>query len=609
MKTRSLWSRARVCLTILAFVLWGTACQLPTPPIVYTPIPPAPTPTSPPPPPQSLSLDDLTLFEQAMIPIARGDVAQVATVLRPTRYRIDARFDPTSRTISGQEIVRYTNNEAGPLDAVYFRLFPNLPRSGRATVSSLTVDGASVTPQRELAGSALRVPMDPPLPPGASVTFQLDFTVQAPATPGGNYGAFAYTNEVVALAGFYPLIPVFDDEGWNVEIAPAYGDPVYSDTSFYLVRFTLPTGWEVAASGSTLGVEDNGDGTTTWTIVSGPMRDFNLAASPAYRTMEMQVDDTVVRSHFKPGDEAGGRRALEYTAHALRYFNEIFGIYPFAELDVAATPTTAGGIEYPGLIVIAERLYGEKGGFFEWATVHETAHQWWYSLVGNDQVDDPWLDEALTQYVTWMYVEATYGKVAAAIARRAFFDEPYRRLVEEGKDPPIGLPVRAYSEEDYGPVVYAKGPLFFHELRQTMGDATFRAFLRTYFERYRYRIATPEDLLTVAQETCRCDLTPIYARWVLGITLGEPPTRGRISSQTVNASPSLRTPSLPPHDRRARTSPSPPGHGEGDQDGNDEETSNSVRHHHGFAVAVRHRLREGVRPVGHGRHPRGDHRP
>ena len=38
--------------------------------------------------------------------------------------------------------------------------------------------------------------------------------------------------------------------------------------------------------------------------------------------------------------------------------------------------------------------------FREIVVAHEVAHQWWYSLVGNDQIDEPWLDEAFAQFTT-----------------------------------------------------------------------------------------------------------------------------------------------------------------------------------------------------------------
>ena len=33
--------------------------------------------------------------------------------------------------------------------------------------------------------------------------------------------------------------------------------------------------------------------------------------------------------------------------------------------------------------------------------LHEIVHQWFYSLVGNDQIDDPWLDEAFATYLIY----------------------------------------------------------------------------------------------------------------------------------------------------------------------------------------------------------------
>ncbi len=42
--------------------------------------------------------------------------------------------------------------------------------------------------------------------------------------------------------------------------------------------------------------------------------------------------------------------------------------------------------------MIDSRYYTDGGIVMEWIVVHEVLHQWWYSLVGNDQVNEPWLD-------------------------------------------------------------------------------------------------------------------------------------------------------------------------------------------------------------------------
>jgi aminopeptidase N len=252
------------------------------------------------------------------------------------------------------------------------------------------------------------------------------------------------------------------------------------------------------------------------TFVTGPMRDFMLVASADYLTSTMVVEDTLVTSYYLPEDAEGGQQALGYAADALELFSELFGPYPYAEFDLVETPTTAGGIEYPGLVVIARQLYNQTTGFFEFATVHETAHQWWYGLVGNDQVDEPWLDEALAQYSTTLYYERLKGPDAADAIRELYFERQYARIVEEGRDQPVGKPVRAYASDDYGPIVYGKGPLFFQALRDQVGDQLFLEILRTYLKRYEYGIATPGGFLATAEQVSGRELGGLYTEWIVG---------------------------------------------------------------------------------------------
>jgi aminopeptidase N len=180
-------------------------------------------------------------------------------------------------------------------------------------------------------------------------------------------------------------------------------------------------------------------------------------------------------------------------------------------MDVVATPTVAGGIEYPGLIVMPISSYEQTGGFFQWATVHEVAHQWWYSLVGNDQQDEPWVDEALVQYSTVLYYEFREGWDAAV---EEMLEPWYWQVAGTSQDDYISLPVSAYSAATYGPLVYGKGPLFFDALRKEVGDEDFAAMLRAYLDAYRYQIASGSELLALMQERSEQDLTPLYQEWI-----------------------------------------------------------------------------------------------
>jgi aminopeptidase N len=320
---------------------------------------------------------------------------------------------------------------------------------------------------------------------------------------------------VTALANVYPLIPIYDDEGWNVEVAPPYGDAVASDVAFYTVHVAAPPPLELIASGTCVGPEPG-----LWRCSGGPMRDFMLVLSADYQLTSQEVAGTLVNSHYYPEHAESGRWVLQVATEAFAIFSDLFGPVPYAEFDVVETPTSAGGIEYPGLVVISDRLYAGPGDRTEWVVVHEVAHQWWYGLVGNDQVDEPWLDEALTQYSTLLYFESVYGANVAADIVEMNFEQAHRDLIESGNDMPVGLPVAAYSPALYSPVVYQKGPLYFHSLRETVGDEAFLAILRAYFSRNRYGVATPEDLLTAVKIVSGDEHRSLYEQWIIG-TQGE----------------------------------------------------------------------------------------
>jgi hypothetical protein len=423
-------------------------------------------------------------FAQALRAPFRSDEDQFPNA---TRYDLELAVDPEEVTVTGHEEISYTNTEDVPLDALYVRLFPNTPGyGGTMTVTHIALDGLPVEPIEELEGSALRIPLESPLPPEAHLGLALDFTLALPTdqdpansrTPSEGYRQLGTYEGTVALANAYPLVPAYDDEGWNVELAPTYGDAVFSDVAFFDVRITAPARMTLAASGTCTTSATRG-GTKSWSCIAGPMRDFNAIVGGDYEMRSRDVRGTMVNSLFFAEHEEGGSRALGYASQAMRLFDSRIGPYPFTELDVVETPTIAGGIEYPGLVVINGSYYEGEGGQMEWVVVHEVLHQWWYSLVGNDQVDEPWLDEALVQYCTLLYFEEQYGQDVAEMLLESVFWEPYEELQATGCDRPTGLPVAAYSRSDYGPLIYQKGPLYFHELRQLVGAEAFWEILRT----------------------------------------------------------------------------------------------------------------------------------
>ena len=124
--------------------------------------------------------------------------------------------------------------------------------------------------------------------------------------------------------------------------------------------------------------------------------------------------------------------------------------------------------------------------------------------VGNDQLDEPWLDEAMAQYATWVYWRETQGE-GGDEGFRAHLDSRWARV--EHADIPIGLPAEAYESTEYGAIVYGRGPLFVDVLAMIVGQETFEEFLAEYATKFKYGIASTQDYQALVERHCGCDLS------------------------------------------------------------------------------------------------------
>ncbi len=474
---------------------------------------------------ESTLVAESSLIEQqaALLPSAPFDVQTMAGA---PQYNLDLAVDYANHTIQGRSQVLVTNTEQDPLDSLYFRLLPNAENTygnGSLQVSNVTVDGQPVESELSVSDTALKVTLPQLLQPGQSAQVEMDFTglvpldFGAPQNPSG-YGIYNLTDGVLALASWYPILSVYDEDGWNLDTASPIGDSVYSDMAWYTVNLTAPQELVVASTGTVVAKEQAGD-QTTYRIASGPARDFFLVMSPDFQVATRTVDGTQVSSYYLPDSPQAGKAALEITADSLQSYNQRFGQYPYNELDVVQAPMqNAGGVEYPGIFLVADDLYENPDQpNFQIATAHETAHQWWYNLVGNDVFEDPWLDEGLTTYSSSLYYEDQKSPEWLT-GLVGYWEDRVAGLKEDGQDDRVTESLAHFENLNdpsvYGGVVYSKGGLFFYALRQEIGDQAFFQALQNYFQKYQYRIARPADLLAEFEAAAGRELDEFYQEWL-----------------------------------------------------------------------------------------------
>jgi hypothetical protein len=445
--------------------------------------------------------------------------AHVADVARPEqwdRYSISVALSPDERRVRGHMRVTLTNRAEVAYERLYFRLYPNHPDfGGRLDVTAASVGGLPVASGTEHGDTLIWLALPQPLDPGATAVAELSFVARTPRDASArSFGAFNQEAGLWSLAGFYPVLARhFADSGWDRRPVSSRGDFAVTATALYDVTVEAPAEWHLISTGVRIDTKPGTGGGRSERFVSGPQREFYLGATRGLDQASVLVDGVRVVSHYQPGNAAAGRRALRVAEEALRAFSARFGPYPLAELEVVqGAMTTFLGMEYPGVVLIEQNLYRRAGRGLETTVVHEVAHQWWYSLVGNDAQGEPWLDEGMASYAQVLYYEAM-GYPDLARAELDQFRMMYRQVRERRTDAPLATPPTGLRGI-YVPVIYGKGALFFHALRGEIGDEAFTRFLQGYYADGRYGEIAGPDLLRAAESACACELDGLYRDWV-----------------------------------------------------------------------------------------------
>lgn len=132
---------------------------------------------------------------------------------------------------------------------------------------------------------------------------------------------------------------------------------------------------------------------------------------------------------------------------------------------------------------------------------HEVAHQRFYFLVGNNENDEPWLDEGFATFSANLCMEAAEDQHSSDI-----WWDFYQEIAERHPDYAINVSVEKMSY-DYMEVCNFRGANFLKELMDTMGRKDFLAAVSEYCNTYMYKMATMQDLLDIMQAHTGSDLS------------------------------------------------------------------------------------------------------
>ncbi len=429
-------------------------------------------------------------------------------VYEGTSYEIDAYLDYPQHKLEVNQRIDYTNVTSETLPNLMLNVHPNHSRN-TFTLNDIKVDldGEPVQPEVFPLDVTLRVELPRPLRPDDHATVFLDYTLDLPQIkPGEEFSGagLGYSKRSVSLGNWYPVMaPWREDKGWyGLNYFPV-GDPFVTEVADYRVTITTTEGVIVAATG-----RETRDG-NRWQFEAEQARSFAVAASDKYQVSTAQVGDVTVHSYYFPDNAEPGEVTLQTAAQALELFSELYGTYPFSDYRIAETEF-AGGMEFSGLTFLGSAFYDQYDGTTRTPllplTAHEVAHQWFYGLVGNDQLTEPWLDEAPAEYSGFLFYERYLPEDTDW-----WWFHTVDQWAPAGKIDNLVYIFR--DNREYLDAVYRRGAQFMRDLRAAMGDPAFFAFLLEYQRRYAYQLAGSRDFFTLVQEFTTADLVPLQEEY------------------------------------------------------------------------------------------------
>ncbi|MEO8226511.1 MAG: M1 family metallopeptidase [Gemmatimonadota bacterium] len=482
-------------------------------------------------------------------------------------YRIEATLDPAAKELRGRETISYLNHSPDSLPYVWLFVEQNICApggitnqldqpplvflsssfdfsckgfAGGLTLKSLKVAGRDA--KFAVYGTTLRIDLDRPLAPGATLAIDADWSFPVPPYGAGRMG---HDGPLYEIAQWYPRMAVYDDvRGWN-------HDPYIGAGEFYLeygrfdVSVTVPATYVVAATGTLqnpaqvltaeqrdrlaralqsdsaiaiVTAEEAADpartrpaasGTLTWRFSADSVRDFAFAAAPGMRWDASGYNgvliETLYRPSAKPWEEANAMARA-----AIKYFSEQWYPYPYSHATTVEGPVE--GMEYPMLTFVPNSAVREE---LQWVVAHEFGHEWYPMIVGSNERLYPWMDEGFNTFIdlagSARYFKGTpYGDSIEVHPLHLYPDH----AVPGREQPLISRPVEVTDLFWTG---YQKPALMMQTLRyEVLGPERFDAAFREYTRTWAFRHPTPADFFRIMRDQSGMDLDWFWRSWVFG---------------------------------------------------------------------------------------------
>ena len=461
-------------------------------------------------------------------------------------YDMNIDFDVNTHRFTGEQTISYTNNSPDTLNRVFYHLYFNAfqpgsmmdtrsltirdadPRVadrirnlkpneiGYQKIDALTQDGKETS--YEVAGTILEVNLAEPILPGATTELKMEFNAQVPVqirrSGRDNREGISYS-----MSQWYPKLSEYDYQGWHAN--PYVGREFHGVWGDFNVAITIDKDYLIGGTGYLQNKEEIGGAynegkagtasgdTRTYRFSAPQVHDFMWAADPDYTmTTRTRADGTELQFFYQDGDATteNWETLPAIMDRAFDFINEHYGQYPYKKY--AFVQGGDGGMEYPmGTLITGERSLSSLVG----VSVHELMHSWYQMVLATNESLYAWMDEGFTSYAS---DEVMNFLRQEGLIPGTPVDDPhlsdgtgFLNFVQSGLEEPLSVHSDHFTTNSaYGVGSYVKGALFLYQLQYIMGKDDFDRGLLRYFNTWKFKHPTPNDVIRIMEKESGLEL-------------------------------------------------------------------------------------------------------
>ncbi|MNK66071.1 hypothetical protein D3C87_853850 [compost metagenome] len=479
-------------------------------------------------------------------------------------YKMEVSMDVKNYQYKGKQELVYTNNSPDTLKKVFYHLFPNAfqPGSemdarlhfikdpdGRMVNKVKQADGKEVKQSRietlkpneigylkianfkqdgvvaqtRVSGTILEVTLAKPILPNSKTTFSLDFDGQVPVQIRRS-GRNNSEGVELSMSQWYPKLAEFDFEGWHAD--PYIAREFHGVWGNFDVKITIDKDYTIGGSGYLQDKNSIGHGyqdagvtvtypkkakTLTWHFIAPNVHDFTWAADKEYTHDIVKGPNDVDLHFFYKNNEkttANWKQLEPLMVKVMEYYNQRVGAYPYKQYSFIQGGD--GGMEYAMCTLMLGN--GTLEGILGTAT-HELGHSWFQHILASNESKHPWMDEGFTTYIEDSALNELKGDKKEVNPFVGNY-KAYYSLVNSGKEQPQTTHGDRYDENrPYSISSYVKGSLFLSQLEYVIGKENVDATLKRYFNDFKFKHPTPNDIKRTAERVSGAELDWYLIDW------------------------------------------------------------------------------------------------